>query len=444
MLAMSESTWQPYQLFDTSVGMLPADFNPSGLIHIDVGNGVIAGNNRWKRKSMKFKELEGMDPDFMRMKTPNSSNPYQEPKHQLGGVEREAGVLEQARGFSPVSEFPRKFEAVFPTIGIRASGFGGGLGLEIRICSVVAAWSDLPHQKRGFELYTSWESVYLGKVLARKDLVFKRVHCDPPLFPGNPLFDISLIGLYTTVFFEDTDTMSKYTPMRFDVEKYDGRINFGLWQVQVKDVLIQSGLHKALKGKPAPVSSKESSAADDLDLRAASAIRLSLAKNVLANVHGISTAKELWEKLEQLYQGKGISNRLYLKEQFHTLRMNGDTKISDHLSVLNNIVSELEAIGVKVEDEDKTLRLILSLPSSYEHMKPILMYGKETLKYADVIGKLLSEEKRLESSGHTSSSEGMCGQSGHVKRNCPGGADSVKGSDTANMVSVVSDGDDFL
>ncbi|KAL4579351.1 hypothetical protein LXL04_015493 [Taraxacum kok-saghyz] len=266
--------------------------------------------------------------------------------------------------------------------------------------------------------------------------------------------------------------MSKYTPMRFDVEKYDGRINFGLWQVQVKDVLIQSGLHKALKGKPAPVSSKESSAAgkdddeewDDLDLRAATAIRLSLAKNVLANVHGISTTKELWEKLEQLYQGKGISNRLYLKEQFHTLRMNGDTKISDHLSVLNNIVSELEAIGVKVEDEDKALRLILSLPSSYEHMKPILMYGKETLKYADVTGKLLSEEKKLESSGHTSSSEGMflvsgkgkkkfsqktpvcwrCGRTGHVKRNCPDGADSVKGSDTANMVSVVSDGDDFF
>ncbi|KAL4566149.1 hypothetical protein LXL04_030259 [Taraxacum kok-saghyz] len=256
--------------------------------------------------------------------------------------------------------------------------------------------------------------------------------------------------------------MSKYTPMRFDVEKYDGRINFGLWQVQVKDVLIQSGLHKALKGKPAHVSSKESSAAgkdedkewDDLDLRAASAIRLSLAKNVLANVHGISTAKELWEKLEQLYQGKGISNRLYLKKQFHILRMNGDTKISDHLSVLNNIVSELEAIGVKVENEDKALRMILSLPSFYEHMKPILMYGKETLKYADVTGKLLSEEKTLESSSHTSSSEGMflvcgkgkkkfsqktpvrwrCGQSGHVKRNCPGGADSVKGSDTANMV----------
>ena len=95
-----------------------------------------------------------------------------------------------------------------------------------------------------------------------------------------------------------------------------------------------------------------------MDLRAASAIRLCLAKNVLANVHGISTANELWEKLEALYQAKEISNRLYLEEKFHTLRMDESAKISDHLSVLNGIISELVAIGVEIEDDDKSLRLI--------------------------------------------------------------------------------------
>ena len=91
------------------------------------------------------------------------------------------------------------------------------------------------------------------------------------------------------------------------MEKFDGKINFGLWQVQVKDVLIQSGLHKALKDKPTPVPSTDPAKAtssssissmseedwEDFDLRAASAIRLCLAKNVLANVHGISSAKQL-------------------------------------------------------------------------------------------------------------------------------------------------------
>ncbi|KAL5978234.1 hypothetical protein ACLOJK_029351 [Asimina triloba] len=42
-----------------------------------------------------------------------------------------------------------------------------------------------------------------------------------------------------------------------DVEKFDGRINFGLRQVQVNDVLIQSGLHKALKSRPTSEVNKQ-------------------------------------------------------------------------------------------------------------------------------------------------------------------------------------------
>ncbi|KAK6121194.1 hypothetical protein DH2020_045056 [Rehmannia glutinosa] len=198
-----------------------------------------------------------------------------------------------------------------------------------------------------------------------------------------------------------------------------------------------SGESSGASDKDSAKSSMSDEDWKDLDLKAESTIRLCLAMNGLANVHGISNAKELWEKLEALYQAKGISNRLYLKEQFHTQRMNGGSKISDHYSTLNGIISELMAIGVKIEDEDKALRLILSLPYSYEHMKLILIYGKETLIFAEVTGKFLSEERRLMSDGQTSIensvavavSKGMkkdsknviywkCGELGHTKRNC--------------------------
>ncbi|KAL5797639.1 hypothetical protein ACOSQ2_002459 [Xanthoceras sorbifolium] len=53
--------------------------------------------------------------------------------------------------------------------------------------------------------------------------------------------------------------MSKFSSsLKFGVEKFDGKINFGLWQVQVKDVLIQSGLHKVLKEKSGSVLSDSS------------------------------------------------------------------------------------------------------------------------------------------------------------------------------------------
>ena len=69
-----------------------------------------------------------------------------------------------------------------------------------------------------------------------------------------------------------------------------------------------------------------------LDLKAISTIRLCLAKNILANMFRILIAKGIWEKLEQMYQVKNLSNRLYLKEQFHTLRMKEGMRISDEHS----------------------------------------------------------------------------------------------------------------
>ena len=272
---------------------------------------------------------------------------------------------------------------------------------------------------------------------------------------------------------------------RFDIEKFDGRINFGLWQVQVKDILIQSGLYKALKGKPASLSeekepdksggSSESKGKskmseeewEELDMRAASQIRLCLAKNVLANVARWSSTKELWEKLEEMYQAKSLSNRLYLKEQFHKLQMEEGTKISDHLSALNGIVSELESIGVKIDDEDKALRLIWSLPPSYEHMQTVLMYGKENVNFSEVTSKLIFEESRLKN-GENKSSENAalsvcgngkknkgskkkiicwgCGQPGHLKKDCKnGGADSANGSKSqaTNAIVFANEDDEF-
>ncbi|PON31878.1 hypothetical protein PanWU01x14_366160 [Parasponia andersonii] len=109
-------------------------------------------------------------------------------------------------------------------------------------------------------------------------------------------------------------------PVRADVEKFNENIYFDLWQIQVKELLIQSRLHKflkdrkAYKGKNSKKFSMSNEDWDDLDERAASAIRKCLAKKVLANILGITTAKDLWRKLKELYQVKCVSNRDYLKE----------------------------------------------------------------------------------------------------------------------------------
>jgi hypothetical protein len=55
--------------------------------------------------------------------------------------------------------------------------------------------------------------------------------------------------------------------LKFGIERFDRRMNFGLWQIQVKDILIQSGLHKTLRGIPTSSSSDGAgkSGASDVD-----------------------------------------------------------------------------------------------------------------------------------------------------------------------------------
>lgn len=94
------------------------------------------------------------------------------------------------------------------------------------------------------------------------------------------------------------------------------------------------------------------------------------------------------------------------------------------------------------------MRLIWSIPSSYDHIKLVLIYGKETLSFKEVASKIISEERRLKGEENTSSSSVLVARGrsyvkknndttirswkyaklGHVKYKCLEGEASEKGS----------------
>ena len=98
------------------------------------------------------------------------------------------------------------------------------------------------------------------------------------------------------------------------------------------------------------------------------------------------------------------------------LRMIEVTKISDHLSVLDHIVIELEVIGVKIEDKYKKLRLLWSLLTSFKQLLPTLMYEKETIDLDEVTSTLLLKERRL-SGGSNETSDDSALTVGNWKKN---------------------------
>jgi len=91
---------------------------------------------------------------------------------------------------------------------------------------------------------------------------------------------------------------------------------------------------------------------------------------------------------------KSLSNKLYLKKQLYGLRMKEGTTVLEHLNFFNKVISELLAVDIKSDEEDKALILLNSLSESYDHIVATMLCNKGTLILEEVTPTLLSNEIR--------------------------------------------------
>ncbi|GKD09038.1 kinase-like domain, phloem protein 2-like protein [Tanacetum coccineum] len=108
-----------------------------------------------------------------------------------------------------------------------------------------------------------------------------------------------------------------------------------------------------------------------------------------------SMSDEDWLELDEkaLATIQLFLTREVLREVIHETTAAG-TSTQDHLDEFNNILIDLENLDVDIDDEDKAVLLVISLPTSYKHFKEIMLYGnRETLSFDDVKSVLLSKQK---------------------------------------------------
>ncbi|GMI64410.1 hypothetical protein HRI_000110300 [Hibiscus trionum] len=87
--------------------------------------------------------------------------------------------------------------------------------------------------------------------------------------------------------------------------------------------------------------------------------------------------------------------------------------LTQHVNIFNQIIIDLTQLDVKIEDEDKAMILLCSLPSSYEHMVTTLTYGKETIKVEEIIATLLAHNQRRQNTGESSHADGLYVKGNH-------------------------------
>lgn len=260
--------------------------------------------------------------------------------------------------------------------------------------------------------------------------------------------------------------------LKFEVPLFDGRTDFTLWQCTIQDYLVQQGLDLALQDEK-PSEMKESDWST-IQKKAVSTIRLALAPQIKVTVLKETSPKKLWDTLESKFASKTLTNRLMMKMDLYSLKMEEGGNVTDHINKFNEMVSRLLNAGETIKDEEQALLLLASLPKSFKPLVQSMLAGKSTLNLDEVMSTLKESQRMMggeesfrdshilavdsdrkkkgDQLGRNSRSRDMstvechyCGQLGHIQMRCPDFREDLqsmkekrgrsKGASSTNVVS---------
>ena len=219
--------------------------------------------------------------------------------------------------------------------------------------------------------------------------------------------------------------------------------NFPTWKIQIKMVLMKQGVWKIVEGTE--VAPDENNVAawnkfNDRKDKALSSLVLSLDISML---YLLGSDPEdpivVWNKLCDQFQKKTWSNKLVLRRKLLSLKPNENESIQTHIKAMVETFDALSVIGEAVEEEDRVVHILASLPEKYNMLVTALEACPEVPKLEVVTEKLLNEERKMKekqenisrgsvfNSGHDallvnsqnkSNNCFYCGKAGHKIRFC--------------------------
>ncbi|KAH9687241.1 Integrase catalytic domain-containing protein [Citrus sinensis] len=135
---------------------------------------------------------------------------------------------------------------------------------------------------------------------------------------------------------------------------------------------------------------------NEIDGNAIANLHLALADGVLSSVAKEKTAKSIWDTLTKLYKVKLLHNNIFLKRRLYNLQMVETTTVTNHISTLKTLFSQLTMLGHKIEEIKRAELLLQSLPDLYDQLIINLMNNilTEYLVFNDVAASVLEENSR--------------------------------------------------
>lgn len=150
-----------------------------------------------------------------------------------------------------------------------------------------------------------------------------------------------------------------------------GKENYDSWKIQAKALLVENDLWEYVSGTiPRPTHATENvahiTAWDKADQKAMSKLILAISPSEVKQVRSCATSRELWQKLEGIYQSKGPAKKAHLFKKLTLLKMRETDNIREHINTFVETVEKLQEMDVIFDPEQLSIMLLYSLPDKFE------------------------------------------------------------------------------
>jgi len=184
----------------------------------------------------------------------------------------------------------------------------------------------------------------------------------------------------------------------FHIQKFDGN-NFQLWKFQMEIIFRAEKILDVVDGKttrPETTEAEKRRAWDENNSKGMLIISTGLEYSQLQTVIACDTAAQMWNRLKSVHEQRSSVNKVTLKQQFFSYRMNPNESIAQHISKIESMALALADVSERVTDVDKIAKTLESLPSSYgAFINAWDSYDETKQTFENLTSRLLKEEKRL-------------------------------------------------
>ena len=147
-----------------------------------------------------------------------------------------------------------------------------------------------------------------------------------------------------------------------------------------------------------PTAAAEIPAWTKKDRKPQAIIGLNLSNDLLENVRDVTSAKDMWTSIKNVFERHTLLNKLAARKKFYTASMSPDESVLQFYNRIRQLSATLKSMNVETSESEMAMALLNGLPEEYNALISALdaIDEDETeLKFEFIKSRVIQEEQRI-------------------------------------------------